>query len=50
VISSVLPVLIGAALLDDPVPGGVARAGFVAALVLVVAGVVLLAGDRARAG
>ena len=50
VTSSVLPVLIGAAVLGDPVPGGVARAGFVAALVLVVAGVVLLAGDRTRAG
>jgi len=50
VTSSVLPVLIGAAVLGDPVPGGAARAGFVAALVLVVAGVVLLAGDRARAG
>jgi drug/metabolite transporter (DMT)-like permease len=50
VTSSVVPVLIGAALLDDPVPGGMARAGFVVALVLVVAGVVLLAQDRARAG
>ena len=50
VISSVLPVLIGAAVLDDPVPGGSGRAAFVAALALVVAGVVLLAGDRARTG
>ncbi len=49
VVSSIVPVVLGAALLDDPVPVGAARVGFVAALGLVVAGVVLLGAERARA-
>lgn len=47
--SSLLPVILGAALLDDPVPHGAAEVAFVGALLLLGAGVTLLARDRARA-
>jgi uncharacterized membrane protein len=46
-VSAVLPVVLSAALLGDPVPGGAGRASFVAALVLVVGGAVVLGRDRA---
>ena len=46
---AVLPVLIGVTLLDDAVPGGAGRAGFVIALLLLVGGVSLLGADRSRA-
>jgi hypothetical protein len=44
-----VPVLIGVTLFNDEVPGGIGRAGFVIALVLVVGGVGLLGADRSRA-
>jgi drug/metabolite transporter (DMT)-like permease len=47
-ISALLPVIVSATLLGDPVPGGLARAGFVAALVLVIGGAIVLGRDRAR--
>lgn len=45
-VSAFLPVVVGASLLDDPVPAGLALAGFVAGLVLVGAGVVLTAREH----
>jgi len=46
---AMLPVLLGVTLFDDAVPGGAGRAGFVLALVLLVAGVGLLGADRSGA-
>jgi drug/metabolite transporter (DMT)-like permease len=46
---ALLPVIVGVTLLNDEVPGGGGRAGFVIALVLVVGGVALLGADRSRA-
>lgn len=48
-VSALLPVVIGASLLDDQVPAGVGRAGFVLALLLVAGGVLLLGQDRTAA-
>lgn len=45
-ISALLPVVLGTVLLGDQAPGGVRRVVFVAALVLMAAGVVLLSRDR----
>lgn len=45
-VSAFLPVVIGAAVLGDAVPTGARQAMFVAALVLMAGGVVLLARDR----
>lgn len=48
-VAAMLPVGISAAVLDDQVPGGIRRLGFVVALVLIAAGVTLLGRDRAAA-
>jgi uncharacterized membrane protein YhhN len=48
-VAAMLPVGISAAVLDDQVPGGAGRLGFVCALVLIAGGVALLARDRAAA-
>jgi hypothetical protein len=45
-ISALLPVVLGTVLLGDQAPGGARRAVFVVALLLMVAGVVLLSRDR----
>jgi drug/metabolite transporter (DMT)-like permease len=45
-LSALLPVVLGAAALHDPVPGGGARLAFAVALSLVIAGVALVGGDR----
>jgi hypothetical protein len=46
---AILPVILGATLLGDQVPTGAGRTAFVAALVLIVGGVVFLGKDRAAA-
>ena len=48
-VAAMLPVGLSAAVLDDQVPGGAGRLGFVAALVLIAGGVTLLGRDRAAA-
>jgi drug/metabolite transporter (DMT)-like permease len=48
-VAAMLPVGLSAAVLDDQVPGGWRRLGFVVALVLIAGGVVLLGRDRAAA-
>lgn len=48
-VAAMLPVGLSAAVLDDQVPGGVRRLGFVVALVLIAGGVTLLGRDRAAA-
>ena len=48
-VGAMLPVLLSATLLGDQVPGGTARVSFVAALVLVLCGAIVLGRDRARA-
>jgi hypothetical protein len=48
-LGATLPVVIGVTLLDDAVPSGAGRAGFVIALLLLVGGVSLLGADRSRA-
>jgi drug/metabolite transporter (DMT)-like permease len=45
-VAAFMPVILGATLLDDPVPGGTLRAVFVIALVLLAIGVLLIAQDR----
>lgn len=48
-VAAFMPVILGATLLDDPVPGGALRLLFVVALVLLAAGVVLVSQDRSVA-
>ena len=48
-VAAMLPVGLSAAVLDDQVPGGLRRLGFVVALVLIAGGVTLLGRDRAAA-
>lgn len=47
--AALLPALLGAAVLGDPVPSGAGLVAFVAALVALVLGVTVLGRDRARA-
>lgn len=48
-VAAFMPVVLGAALLDDQVPDGLLRAVFVVALLLLASGVVLIARDRSAA-
>jgi drug/metabolite transporter (DMT)-like permease len=48
-VAAMLPVGLSAAVLDDQVPGGIRRLGFVAALALIAGGVALLGRDRVAA-
>jgi hypothetical protein len=48
-VAAMLPVGLSAAVLDDQVPGGSRRVGFVLALVLIATGVALLGRDRVAA-
>jgi hypothetical protein len=48
-VAAMLPVGLSAAVLDDQVPGGAGRVGFVAALLLIAGGVGLLGRDRVTA-
>ncbi|HTZ43862.1 MAG TPA: hypothetical protein VMB79_08350 [Jatrophihabitans sp.] len=48
-LSAFIPVVVGAALLGDEVPGGLGRVAFSAALVLLVVGVTLIGRDRSAA-
>jgi len=48
-LSAVLPVLVGTTLLEDQAPAGARRIVFVAALILLVAGLALLGRDRSAA-
>ncbi len=48
-LSALIPVIISAALLGDPVPTGVARGAFITALALIATGIPLLGRDHAAA-